>query len=1152
MIEPLAAVIINGVLPRIPLGRASILKSAFAAMARPSKRPFPQVFFTPIPRPCKGKGKATHLRTVECTQCAISPAEPPVNSCCITKHSLWCPKRNRLFMMNEVIPRRSRISRQPGTQRCSRHSSSSASPLSSSQTRSLDSLHSVSQNRDLVTEPAFDVDHLRSLLRKSNPFDPEQAWHSYTVLLQENHYQPVLASAECLRFAERLLDALKLPNDTLPADSGLLRTWGTRLNSILGDSESSFPDDSPEVIPRLCLSAQVHALLGDLVQAAQVAHEIQEIPLTDSEKGALLDVYRDLLVLTRLHRGSTHVLDLIIREWNFLAPHCGNWSTSKRSAMSKQSTSFREAAYKVIAEISNGAGLLFTRWKMDKDDRLRMGEVLLQAYCAEELLHSAHAVLLEMRTQRLPIEDQLQLKLVRTLAKADLFALANEIFLALTHSTAPRKYYSTGLYLYARQGDVARAEQFYKKLDNNNWCTPVDQCMLMHAYAVAGRAETVVELFHEFFPKDSVNISRVARPGLLHYTTVVFAHAERADFDGLNFWLEAMLDAGYSPDAYVYNIILQSFASRGEVDAVAAILEQMRAAQIMPTRVHYTSVITLLARRKDPVAAEAIYKRALHEGIAPDRRMLTSLMNAHVEAGSWAGVVRVFDYLRESGDFRLTLSIEVYNTLLKAYVLIGTPFRVVSLIFRKLQRIGVRPDGHTYALIIQSACDAGLMNIAEDIFAEMEDKAKEWEPFYRLDAFVLTIIMAGHLRLGHKVYAKACYEDMLRRGIQPSSITFKQILQAYGNEGTEESLQIAESFLKSIMNTDPAHRGWLTSQSRAFALENLHSPLMLVYARQQKPEEVERLFEAMLEAGGEPSIQSLTILLDAYRRTGNIEAIHRVWPQIWQLASRLSRVDGLFKGDNSTATDSLQRQSDLLCMPLSIYIDALSTAGEHHAISDVWTRARSQGFGFDSHNWNHLAVALVRASELDRAFEVLERVIIPFQRQSQVLSGTRNSSPESPLTFDLMPPDVDEPAAEAPMHRKERRALAVKIATKKSGSLLDMEEDSTDFAHPLHILHQVVPSWSMWRPHAVTLEVLSRVLRHLQGGRIVQPVTSDGTPSKKSRDSDDQHSRAKIASDTLRRIYHKYPEAVRAVILYERQQSRLDAISRQDDGWNRG
>ncbi|KAF9238758.1 hypothetical protein BU15DRAFT_88216 [Melanogaster broomeanus] len=748
---------------------------------------------------------------------------------------------------------------------------------------------------------------------------------------------------------------------------------------------------------------------------------------------------------------------------------------------------------------------------MDNHARQHMGEVLAEAYRAEDYLVNAHAVVIEMRTQRLPLGSWPQLELVRYLAKADLFALANEIFAPLHSTRHVRKYYMIGLYLSARQGHVVNAEEFYKLLMDNDWFMPVIQCWVMHAYAVAGRVETVVELFHQFFPKDSANGAVDARPTILHYTTIIFAYAERSDYDGLNHWLQAMLDAGHSPDGHVYNIILKSFSSRGEVDSVSAILDQMRSARIMPTHVHYTSVITLLAQRKDPIAAEAIYKRAVHEGVIPDRRMITTLMNAHVESGSWAGVVRVFDYLKESNNIRL-LTIEVYNTLLKAYVHIGSPFQVVAALFRKLQRAGLRPDGHTYALVIQSACDAGLMNVAEDLFAEMEAKAQEWEPFHRLDAFVLTIIMAGHLRLGHKAYAKA-----------------------------------SEAFLKSIMDTDQNHRGWMTTGSRPAVLENLHSPLMLAHTNQSSPRDVERIFEAMIEAGGEPSIQSLTILSDVYRRTGNLKAINRVWPQIWQLAVRLSRVDGLFGGDDTDATDSPPRHSSLLCVPLSIYIDALSAAGQADAIPHIWNRARSNGFGFDSHNWNHLAIALVRAAELERAFEVLERVVLPYQRQSE-LSGARNSSPESPYTFDSKPPDLDDPASDSPMGRKKRRVLAVKITTSKSGSRLDMEESSTDFAHPLHILHNVMPSWSTWRPHTVTLKVLSQVLKHLQGGRLVQPVTASNEPQLPGT-AEDSETRAKIASDILQRIYDNYPDTLRVITLYDRQQSRQDAINRLDDGW---
>ena len=1036
--------------------------------------------------------------------------------------------------MNQVIPRRSQpLSQSP--QRCSRRHSSSAARTLSSQTRLLD----WSQTVRLSHEPEEPANQLRSLLAARTPFDPEHAWRLYMESVQADVVNSTLAPGEQLQFIQRIFDAFELWGDT-PPDLPLLHTWGTRLEPVLRDLKSKLEDASPEIVSLKCFTAQVHAWLGDVARASQFAREIRDTWLSHTERCTLLCVYRNILVLSRYQQGVSHALDLLLREWKFL----GTFSHARTIPL-PQAASFRKAIHSLLADVPDGASLLLSRSIADQHDRSRMGKLLLEAYCAKELLHQAHALVLEMRRQQLPVSFHLQTKLTRLLAQQNLFVLAHEIFSSIDPSTDPRLYYSTGLHLHARRGDVDRAEQFFSKHNDNNWSMPVARCMLMHAYAVAGKAETVVELFHKFFPATSGGDFLAERPRVIHYSTVILAHAELANIDGIDLWLGKMLEAGCRPDGHVYSIILQCFARHGDVESVAATLDQMRAAEIMPDRVHYTSVVALLARRKDAVAAEAFYLRALHEGITPDRIMITSLMNAHVEAGSWEGVVRIFDYLGQSSRFRHDLSIEVYNTLLKAYVLIGTPFRVVLAIFRKLTRVGVRPDGHTYALVIQSACDAGKMNVAEELFAEMEEKAKSWGPLYHLDAYVLTIIMAGHVRQRSKARAKACYEDMQRRGIRPSSVTYKQVLQAYANDRTEGSLKIAESFLRQIMDADADDSSWTGSESRSSALGNIYSPLMLVYARKERPEEVARLFNEMLAAGGEPSLESLTIILDAHRRTNDIDVVRQLWPRIWSLALRLSCANELFKGDDTTSTPMIKRRSNLLCMPLSIYIDALSVAGEHHAVLDAWTRAKTEGYSFDAHNWNHLAVVLVRAGELDRAFEVLERVLIPYSRRSPVI---RDPLPDSPLVFDVMAPDVDMPASDAPMHRKARRAKAVKIATKTVGSMLAVPEESTDFAHPLHILHQVIPGLSMWRPHAVTLQVLCKVLGHLQRGRLVQPIRAPNAPLVTPHRADSE-SQVEIANATLQRIYHNYPEAIRAVLLYERGQARREAVQRSPKQW---
>lgn len=1038
--------------------------------------------------------------------------------------------------MTEVIPRRLRTAR-PGEhpRNTRRHSSSSAPRLFSLPAYEVDA---TSQEPVLQTMPS--TADIRSLIDPDTPFRPNEAWALYSNFVKDNTRDP-FTPGEHLLFMERLVRAVE-PASGEHASMVTLHKWGLRLHSVMHTTVAGPSADASDEFRRQCLSALIAVMVGDLPRAARLVKKAQTRHLSDAEQARLIDVYRSLLVLVHSCEGSSAVLDLVLQEWSFLGSYLGTYrNTFAATPFQAQSEALRNAARKIIAGIPNGANLLSSR--KNNEEVIHTAELLLLSYFAQGLLDKAHAVIVKLNDQRLLhlLPAHHQLALVRALAKANMFALANEIF-SFIPSSHYKSYLSLGLYLYARQGDITRADEFFHNLRNRNCLTPIDRAMLMHAYAVSGRVETVIELFHDFFPETN----RTDEPTIFHYTAIILAYSQRMDFDGLNHWLKVMIQAGHPPDAHVFSIILQGFASQGEVDMIAAVLDQMRSADIQPTRVHYTTIIKFLALRRDPASAEAIYKQALREGITPDHIMITALMNAHVEAGSWAGVIRVFDYIKASAHPRLQLTIDVYNTLLKAYVLIGTPFHTVSTLFRKLRHTGARPDAYTYALVIQSACDAGLMNTASDLLVEMQDRIKQCA-HRGIEVYVLTIIMAGYLRLGHKLDAKAVYDDMIARGIQPTSITFSQILHAYGNQGTKESLQIAETFLQNIVRTDPQRRSWATPGSAQAAIDTLYSPLMSIYSKQRDTESVERLFEAMLDSGGEPSLASLTILLDVYRRTSNIDAVHKVWEQVWEYALRRSRVDELFKDENAAPRNPLLRQSNFLCLALSIYIDALSAAGQHSTVPDVWLKARTHGFSFDSHNWNHLAVALVRAAELDRAFAVVERVILPHQRQSLVMASTRDQSPNSPLTFDAAPPSVDNPAPEPPVHNQKRRAAAVKLATHRPWHHMVTEADPDDFAHPLHILHQILPSWNMWRPHHVILELLGSVLRHLQGGRIIVPV---GAPLQSPLEPEILASHAKIASDTLHRIYEDYPSTVRAVLLHDRAISRRNAIKKKlDDGW---
>ncbi|KDQ64409.1 hypothetical protein JAAARDRAFT_201749 [Jaapia argillacea MUCL 33604] len=1152
MLEPVGAIVFSSLLAsRTTAGHCPSAQSALRVVLQSMNPSTVATSSNVRVRRAKGKGKAVGDGP------SLSGFVPsrPLGEKCAMNHTLWCPDKRRVFMAPEIIPRRSLLMHNfkppPPHIHCNTRSHSSLSlQRRRNSTLSPDSADDppIATHYDLVQA----VNTFSSFLHLSpDDFALEAAWSAYT-RLRDHRALESITIGDFRSFIEKLVTSAET---ALNGDMGLreLRDWGLRIQELLQYQGAHVDGLREDDFWCRSMSCRTLTLLGDIESASSRCRQL-DASTGYEEKHLVFPVFNALFLAIGRHKSVVAAFDFLLHEWasvgGYLLMRSARWRASQ-GKISTSAASLRQSVHSTLLLIQQPASLLVDqRLVWDPARRSLVGELLIDALCLEGLPEDAIDVLEEMQKQHIAPSLQSQLTLVRALVKANAFDLANTLFSSIAGTNPTFKYFfSTGLYLFAHQGDVVRAEEYYEQLQRRGRLTAPDFDMLMHASAVNGDAQRVVQLFHQLFAESSPDKRPAVRPTIIHYTTLVLAHAQCCDFEGMNAWLEAMTKDGIAPDVHVYTVILHSFAMRGEVDSIVAVLDQMRAAGIPPNVVSYNTVISLLANRKDPVAAEAIYRRAVKEGITPDRRMLASLMNAHVEAGSWQGVIRAFDYLKASPSRHLRLSVDVYTTLLKAYVLIGAPFHVVSQIFRKLQEARVRPQAHTFALLIQSACDSGHMDTASELFEEMDKLSEHWQSYLHINTYVLTILMSGYLRVGNKVRAKEIYDDMRSRGIQPTSVTFGAILKAYGNEKTDESLQLAEDFLKTLIDVDASQRPWVRpTRGRMSALEHVYSPLMTVYTKKTEPQEVERLFQGMLDAGGEPTLGTLTILLDAYRRVGNVEATLQVWPQIFQLALRYSQVGALFEDEESgSSRPEVQRQANLLCIPLSIYVDALSSAGLHLQIADVWRKLQMLGFTFDSHNWNHLAIALVRAGEVERAFEIIERVILPYQQQSGRIMMSRNVHPDSPLSFDSDSPTEDQsPLPVATGHSGGRRAAAVLRATVKSGALLDIEDDQehqNDFAHPLHVLHQISPAWNIWHPHAVTLRVLSQVLSHLESGRVVQPIElHQSDDSQTQEDAAARAARVRLAADILSRIYSDYPTAVSVIHDFERRDRRRNTV----------
>jgi len=884
-------------------------------------------------------------------------------------------------------------------------------------------------------------------------------------------------------------------------------------------------------------------------------------------------------VIETLH-GPEAAYDWLVSRWGTVEQYLWKKSSLVYSRASRAAVAnLRNVIAHVVEGIEDPGTFLTERiqeqpagpWK-------EVGEHFIDVLCTLRLPKEALDLMRRMERLSILPSVNIRLTLVKALAMEKSFGSAHKLYAQLrkemkdVREAELREVWSTGLYLHAREGSVARARVEFTSLEGRNWVTSEIVALMLHATAVKGLVKQTIETFERFFPRGAEPSQLVyGRPTKTHYTEVLFAHAKAGDMDRVHTWLKRMTEDKIIPDAYTYAILLR-FGSSGDVASFSKLLRRMDSSGVKLNLHGYTTVISLLAQMGDSVGAERTYRQALKDGIHPDIKMLNALMHAHVQAGYWQGVVDTFDYIKTLPGRRYRPTTATYNTLLKAYVLLGTPFSTVSELVVDQEALGTRPDVYTYALLIQSACDNKEFDLALGLLSRMDRLADNAESDVEVTVYVLAILMGSFLRHGDNVRAREMFEQMKSRNIVPTAVTYSKIVHAYAREKTLGSLQLAEAFVRKLISEksedDGLRAGWISSSGgRSLALNTVYQPLMHVYAKLGQVEDVERLQEKLLDEGGKVSLGSLTALLAAYRNSGDVEAGKETWSFIYEMASQRSELGDILSCDETKPNTGpggrreVVSQSNILCVPLSIYIDLLSSAGHHAEVARVWDTLRTHGFTFDSHNWNHLIIALIRAGEPERAFSILERVILPNAIPASLTGraeyGRRSHQPNSPLSIvggsnEVSVPIQDgSPArppawAEVSVHKHNRRMEDVRRISKhlESHSTIDTHSRG-DFSHHLETLQLIPLTWNSWKPHSATLSVLSQALARLASGRLLHPIRGDSGTLDISTDGP-----APIpepAKNIFNRINDNYREAVRAVKEFERRENEWTAESAWDE-----
>lgn len=582
--------------------------------------------------------------------------------------------------------------------------------------------------------------------------------------------------------------------------------------------------------------------------------------------------------------------------------------------------------------------------------------------------------------------------------------------------------------------------------------------------------------------------------------------------------------------------VISMCARRNDATSAQAIFDQLLSSGLSPNLHAYSALISAYGRTKDSRNAEKVYQTMIDSGIVPDMLCLATLINAYLEGGDWSMAGQVWKSL--SVDDRQNT--HIVSVMLKGLVLLAAPMAEVEKVFRQSFPDLRTADSRAWALVIQSACDSGDMGKAEALFEEL---IAHGQP----NVYHFSIILKEYLQQRNITRAQEIFAEMRQRNVVPSSVTYgivvKSLVEGVWINPAQNAFQLVESLLSG---SDVPGRG-----SRSNWAEDIIGPLMTDSVRRADAEAAGAYFARIVEAGFQPSIPMYTRLLDAHRREGNLEGMQSVWAQIVAFASRPSLGE---EGEPIT--------KNALCIPLSIYMDAMSAACRHLEVARVWQDVASRGFAFDSQNWNHLVIALIRAGEPERAFKITEDVLIPmadkvWARQTKPMRPSttnidnanaentpmpeRADSPAHVLLRSVegddpsfTPPSLDdsEPASRPPNRRAEYASHPV---------LRQMEATSSGPEEKVHINPSYFARWRpsdiTWRPSFLTIAVLERAYAQLERNRPVMALLAGSSEEEVENESEVDEAKRSSPFALMTKLNSKYTRTV-SLIMFHRKKTR--------------
>lgn len=539
------------------------------------------------------------------------------------------------------------------------------------------------------------------------------------------------------------------------------------------------------------------------------------------------------------------------------------------------------------------------------------------------------------------------------------------------HGRPWRGDYKWALTIFARAGDVSQVNQIFEMLVKQHG-KELSRKLLTPLLYVHARVGNVADTLAQF-QRVSEEFNR--EPNTVCWNILLTAYSKSDDFTGTLSTFEQMLKNGVEPDSYTFGILMGICANRGDIDSVLRLLTVAKERQVEIT-----------APMLDPIV-ETYCNNQLHD-------LAEQVAEACVGLQVKGSMVRMWNLLLWNHAFRLDLD-------------------AVSRLHSRMEAIGIRPDGMTYAAFMLSLVLVKKTDAARRVLRSFHRSRR-----IQATQFHYAIILYGYVKARNAEMVDIIFNEIKERFDQPSfssnllmlrdqvNLDLAQLRDEDNPSDVNRRLEQAENFLmEAIRGSDTAvlaskypspgtHR-----QSRREAFPAMYyEALITAYGTIGSQHKVEELFEQFTHHQQElyrfadgrnlPPLRLLAVLMHTHLTARQFDKVEECWlsafPRSVKMASRIdidewlsARLPSEYSNDllppplpntsqnepdsaldpapSSTPptrkpTSILPSCRFLLSRPLSTYIRALSKQRRWSRIVDVMSQVEDAGFTLTTFN----------------------------------------------------------------------------------------------------------------------------------------------------------------------------------------------------------